>query len=179
MKFNKKGQVSEGLSWFVGFIIIFFIMFLFVSASLILAGKKEIPVIGEGRGSIDIEESVGRIVELENLFAFLSSEIEIKDESITVKELAFRVEEGKIKDKELEQEMKNFIQDFNPEAYLFRVQEITTLNTPLQITNLQGCSGKYNNRGLQKNVLEERGSSLPVYQDNNKLTFQLFIGDCP
>lgn len=42
--FNKKAQVGAGLSWIVGAILIFFILLVFISFSLIIAGQKKIGI---------------------------------------------------------------------------------------------------------------------------------------
>ncbi len=72
---SKKGQVPSALTWIVAFLIIFFIMFLFVSASLIIIGKRKIPIVEGGKSKIGIEKARRNLIESEILFALLETKI--------------------------------------------------------------------------------------------------------
>jgi hypothetical protein len=95
---NKRGQISSTLTWVVGFLIIFFIMFLFMSASLIIIGKREAPVIGEEK-QVEIEGKKAYFLTAENFIVFLSSPVKVDGNIMSMAEL-FKIyyNEGKYKD---------------------------------------------------------------------------------
>jgi hypothetical protein len=78
MKFgniNKKAQVGSTLTWFIAFLIIFFIIILFVFASLSLAGRKKFIV---GNDDLDFNSLDGRAEGQRTIFVLLESSIEIE-----------------------------------------------------------------------------------------------------
>jgi len=78
---SRRSQIASGISWFVAFIIIFFIMFLFVSASLVIFKAKKISVVEIvakelgiiGFSGVDYER--GNLIETESLIAILNTKI--------------------------------------------------------------------------------------------------------
>lgn len=101
---RNKGQVASGLSWFVGFVIIFFIMFLFVGASLNLAGKEKVkkilPFSGEEGDELQFGKAGGgSLILTEQLISFLETEIET---------------EKSVRDLILQSNVKE-VRDFNPD----------------------------------------------------------------
>lgn len=77
---SKKAQVASGLAWLTGFIIIFFIMFLFISASLISAGKKKIPAVG-------VENQESSLIFAKQMLGFLNTETELEGRKASMHEL--------------------------------------------------------------------------------------------
>ena len=76
---NKKGQVGATLTWIVGFLIIFFIMFLFMGFSISLSGKKKV--------GLELEEGRSYLVLTKQLVSFLNTEIEIEGEKTSMYDL--------------------------------------------------------------------------------------------
>jgi len=80
---NKKSQIPTTLTWFVAFIII-----LFITASIIIAGKKEMPVLGSGEGNIGVVQYGFEDLELNrNLIKLLNTPVEFEGEKIRISKL--------------------------------------------------------------------------------------------
>lgn len=85
---NKKSQIAATLNWFIAFIIIFFIILLFISASIIIAGKKEMPTIGVGGDTIGVVKYGFEDLEAQrSLISFLETPIKIDDKKMKIKNL--------------------------------------------------------------------------------------------
>ncbi len=70
----KKGQIGSGLSWVAGFLVIFFIMVLFASSIVIIAGTRTIDE--RARDEILFEEgSSGELIEIKTIIALINSEV--------------------------------------------------------------------------------------------------------
>ncbi len=95
---TRKGQIASGITWFVGFIIIFFIIILFSSFSILLAGQKNV-----FEKSLEFEKSGDLILALnfEN-FVRENEELPEKDESLWQK----KVREF-VKEKAIDSELKS------------------------------------------------------------------------
>lgn len=78
---NKKSQIGTTLTWFTAFIIIFFIIILFVSASVIIAGQKKISTIEL------IKYDSGSLESQRSLTSFLATPIKIDDKEEKIKDL--------------------------------------------------------------------------------------------
>mgnify|MGYP001566716813 CR=1 FL=1 len=86
---NKTGQVGITITWFVAFIVIFFIMLIFTGIVASVALKK-----GVGKNDIyTIQSGFSKVESQRNLMGFLNSEVEIDGKKIFVKdEILFLVE---------------------------------------------------------------------------------------
>lgn len=93
---NKKSQIPDTLTWFVAFIIIFFIIILFITASIIIAGQKEMAVFF-GENSVSVVQHGFEYLELNrNLIKLLNTRVEFEGEKIKIRELIIKwdVSEG-------------------------------------------------------------------------------------
>ena len=66
---SKKGQIATTLTWIVATLIVFFVMMIFILASLTLAGKKKITfednqifMEGYSVGSLDLQRELDRVL---------------------------------------------------------------------------------------------------------------------
>jgi hypothetical protein len=84
---NKKAQIPTTLTWFVAFIIIFFIIILFISASIIIAGKKEMSVLGMGSEIDVVQYGFEDLESQRSLISFLETPIEIDNKKEKIKDL--------------------------------------------------------------------------------------------
>lgn len=92
---RRKGQIGTTLTWFVAFIIIFFIMLIFVSLSFYLAAtKKTFEAF-----SLSYSEQGFHISQTENLIALLNTKVEIE-------------REGKKEDKTITELIKDSVDDY-------------------------------------------------------------------
>lgn len=120
---NNRGQLGTTLTWIPAFLIIFFMMLIFVGISASIAGQKLLPVVGEGKSEIEIEESFGDLRTQKFLVAILQFENE-KGESL--KELIVKWHSDK--SKENKDVAENFIREILDEwgeSYLFRADQPT------------------------------------------------------
>jgi hypothetical protein len=78
---NKRAQIGETMTWFVAFVVIFFIMVLFVSFSITLAGKRSI-------SKAEIGSSPNILIgPSEEFIGFLNGKIDFKGKIVSMKEL--------------------------------------------------------------------------------------------
>ena len=93
IKIGKKAQISETLTWFVAFLIIFFIMLIFIGATLTATAANKISGLFDKMKSFlkDSKTQVYLPSQSETLFAVLKTpvEFELKDEKLekTIQEL--------------------------------------------------------------------------------------------
>jgi len=71
-KINKKGQIGTTLTWFVAFLIIFFIMMIFISASFVISSRKK---VSYGDDYIGIGEETRGLKAQRSLMNLLNSKI--------------------------------------------------------------------------------------------------------
>ncbi len=87
---NKKGQIGATITWFVAFLIIFFMLMLFMFFTSILAAGKVVPVFGSGRNDIKLESSSFDLKVSEDvrvLETILGSSVEYNRDLMSVKDL--------------------------------------------------------------------------------------------
>ena len=70
---DKKAQIGTTITWFVGFFIVFFVIILFLSGTMILAADKR---IFEGRDEIKLVEQGSKLEMQRDLFDVLNSKTE-------------------------------------------------------------------------------------------------------
>jgi len=109
MPTNKRGTVGEIMTFFVAFIIIIPLLVLLLFVSSAIAGKKNLPVIGEGGNEINFEESFysGQLSDI------LESQVEVDGKFVSVEELILLWNSDKDKYKDiLKSEVKNVLTSF-------------------------------------------------------------------
>ena len=79
----KKAQIGATLSWFVATLIIFFIIVLFLSASIIFSSKK----IVSGGDKINLEKKANELTSFEVLLGFLDKKIIFDNEKTNIKNI--------------------------------------------------------------------------------------------
>lgn len=78
---SRKAQIGTTLTWFIGFLIIFFVMILFVTSTVILAASR-------GVSQKTVEKYNSENLELErNLIKLLNTPVEFENSKMTFKEL--------------------------------------------------------------------------------------------
>ena len=163
---NRKGQISAGLTWFVAFVIIFFIMFLFVTASIIIAGTKKVSVMGGSGGRGEGEEGVNLIL-TEQVMSFLN--IPIGDEKI--RDLIIKTKQDNKYEDDVKNELEKIVRIFNPECYIFRAGDF------IEVMDLYKYGGSWNNRGVQDDFFE-KGGLVYIFHGSEKINVGLYIGEC-
>ncbi len=79
MKINKKAQVGTTLTWFVAFLIVFFVMILFLAATLLISTRKKIDVGVSEYNSEKFESQRVLMNILQNKIIFNGEELMIKE----------------------------------------------------------------------------------------------------
>ncbi len=79
---NKKSQIGETLTWFVAFLIIFFIMIIFLSAAVIISGMRQ----AGGKNEIGIEKYAGNLNSQRILISLLNSNIVFNEKEMKIKD---------------------------------------------------------------------------------------------
>jgi len=86
-KNKRAGVLGTTLTWFVGVLIVFFIIMVFIVATTVLAGVKKVSFEGEG---IILEESSSEVLEIQRkLVNVLNNEIEFNGEKQEVLDAVF------------------------------------------------------------------------------------------
>ncbi|MBU1136401.1 MAG: hypothetical protein KJ559_02740 [Nanoarchaeota archaeon] len=145
---DKKTQIASGLTWFVGFLIIFFIMFLFVSGSLILAGQRKVK-----QGLVIREISSQDLILTKQLVSFLETEVgkeKIKD----------IIKEDKLD--EYKKEAEKFVDIYFPAG-----QDMTYRRVWLRIYNEDEKIGQYPSGIKYQTYGVWRGGSSPSNEPCN------------
>ncbi len=167
---SKYGQIGAGITWFVAFLIIFFIIILFISASLFLAGRKNVPVLGEGQGNIEIDKESGDIVSAE----MLSSILETKSNEVALKNTILKWEKARADEKdaiknEIEISLKEILELYQNCQYIFYIDSWVNLEK-----DAAGARGNY----LDVAFYRIKESNIHVMQEELylKLASGLIIG---
>ena len=119
MKSNK-GTIGTTITWMVAFVIILLIMILFLIFTGILAGKKSVPIIGDGRSEIEIPKSMDNPETQRKLLYLLNAPL---DDDSTIKELIINwnlTGNSEIKDKIIAN-TKIILEEKKENCYLFKV----------------------------------------------------------
>ena len=120
---NKKAQISETITWYVAFIIIFFLLIIFLGLTGVLVGQRSIPFFGEGSNTIVNElERASHSTTYGNFLNVMNLPVEVNGEKILIKEL---VEKGNTEDSlnavqnVLDNNCKNYFLGF-PDGFVFK-----------------------------------------------------------
>ncbi len=92
---SKKAQVGLTLTWFVAFLIIFFIMIIFIVLSGALAGGKVLGVFGVGFSSIDLINDYNSLLNQRMFFNYLDTPV---NENEKIRDLIIGIDKPRIKE---------------------------------------------------------------------------------
>ncbi|MFA5723625.1 MAG: hypothetical protein WC979_05185 [Candidatus Pacearchaeota archaeon] len=81
---NKKSQIGTTLTWFAGFLVVFFVLGLFLVATTLFSVKKKIV---SGSDEIELEKHLSDAKEQRILFSLLNSNINLSDNEVRVKDV--------------------------------------------------------------------------------------------
>ena len=121
---NKKSQIGTTLTWFIAFIIIFFIIVIFLSAAIFSSGRK---YASTGWDEITLKEYSGNLEMQRTLFNILNSRIEFDGKQARVKDILRDIDVyglGSDKKNELIQKLKkqteDILKDLDEKCYVFQ-----------------------------------------------------------
>lgn len=174
-KINKKSQISETLTWFFAFCIIFLMMIIFMAATM---GMSAIKKVSYGKDEITLENS-NSIKTSETLFSILNNNIDYKNQKIKIRDLIEsyyysnnKTEVSSILNNKLNEIFKN-----NNQCYLFSAEYMNKMNV---IDSLKFDNTNYDDSN--KNKLLDKTYSLMLIANNkesiDKFRIRLYSGEC-
>jgi len=108
---GKKAQIGSTLTWFVGFLVIFFILGLFLVATTLFSLKKKII---SGSDEIELEKHLSNAKQQRVLFSLINSNINFSDNEVRIKDVLrdnsiYDIDESK--KNELKEKIENKIKE--------------------------------------------------------------------
>ncbi|MEK6859881.1 MAG: hypothetical protein AABX54_03630 [Nanoarchaeota archaeon] len=175
-KINKHAQIGTTLTWFTAFIIIFFIIIIFLSATIVSSGRKYV----SGYDTITLQEYSGNLEMQKNLFNVLNSRIEFDEKSLQIKDILRNIDMynlGDDKKNELKTKLKKQTEDIlkdslGADCYVF--QAVYGIENPEEtlkkVSGMQGSN--YVSGFIEKSSLEfsssPEGGSYSGYSEKQK-----------
>lgn len=185
---SRKAQISSTLTWFIATIVIFFIMFLFVSVSIYFAASKYIPIIGTGENTIEfVGEGQSNFISWKVLHAILNKQTEFDGASISIKELIYswaREKDStdrkqKMKEK-ISEEVTKSMQIYSGECDTFYLEHSSNVFRSEVI-----ASNKFNEEDFLEDETNEgiiefknKAISFSVYPDEREAKGRFYLGKC-
>jgi len=178
-RIGKKAQLGATLTWFVAFIVIFFIMFLFTGATALLAVQKNVPIIswftGAGENKISVGAYSTEIEMQRNLIFFLNMPTEA-DNKIQIRDLILES-----KNTELEKEVNNLIDKLEPkpECYIFRVERDGKNDFEVyNVWNVPVVGGQRRGQPQVESALKKTIELNLTSKDNKPIRVRFYAGEC-
>lgn len=161
---NKNAQIGITITWFVAFLVIFFILILFVGTVATIATTK-----GVGKNEIvSIENGFKKIEDQRELISFLNRKVIVDGKNESVRDLV-----ASKKNNEVEIELKKFIEGIEPkiDCYFFRSGDF-------EINGLFGLGGRSRSRNFVDSFLKDNGVESSVFSDGKKIKIEFYSGEC-
>lgn len=177
---SKRSQIGSTLSWFVGFLVIFFVMFLFIASTLILSEMRE----------IKIKKTIYSPEALESqrvLFNFLGTKTIYNGQEIAVKELIKKWATGTEEDSEklIKQDFENLVKDKDFACFIFRAEfkdkkvEVMDLSKYRKdIPELSGYGKRARDLTNQATFLRKGSNLFLISQENSLIDVGFYGGNC-
>lgn len=161
---TRKAQISATITWFVAFLIIFFIIMIFLFFTLIASRNKD----------IDIETVKYNSESLESQ-RFLTSFLKQETEDGTMKEtIRLWVNGNKDGFEEIfNEKFQEFYSDYDFECYILRVE---SGSREIDIKSLEGYGGRWRSLSTQSSFLEKGAQLILVPEKDAEIKF--YGGDC-
>jgi hypothetical protein len=167
-RMNNRSQIGSTLTWFVGFLVIFFILGLFLAATTLFSLKKKII---SGSDEIELEKHLSDAKEQRILFSVLNSNINFSDKELKIKNIlkntdVYNLEALKKQElnEKIESKIKEILTDeFGETGCYFFEAKYSLDKTILKIDNLN----QFYNLESSKNKLLEMSVVLVLIRDTN------------
>jgi len=158
---NKRAQVGETLTWITSFLIIFFIMVLFISATVIISSQKR-----ASEDVIKIKESASSLQTQRLLLNIFDSELGEESLRQLIVEWAVSGERGEI----IKTEVKKILDEQVDEddCYVFYVKDLIN-NKKIEFNNFLGEEESY---------LLASAVRFNLFSENYKINVRLYSGRC-
>lgn len=183
-RFSRKGaQIGSTITWIGAFLIIFFILLLFLSASVVVSKTKKVLSANYKISAETIEEEP--LMQSRMLFSLLNSRIEIGDAEkmeITIKEALVYLSFDEIMGEGIKAQIKRTLQEIvryeKPQCYLFR---ISSGRESIEFEDLASAAGLTFSYYLFSSKPEAYDKTDKIYIQNNKkeaIKVEIFAGRC-
>lgn len=186
MNYNKKAEIGVTLTWFSAFIIIFFIMVIFLSATILISANKKASF---GSDVINIKEKNNVFENQKILLDFLEKEIifdngKPKIKNVIIKGFSNSDERTKTRDK-LKEEMDKISKEIYGEKACY-VLDVKYPEKSLEVSekNFDVCSftcaderfSDYVNK--YKMTLLNKAFLFNLYSEKGIIGINFYIGEC-
>ena len=158
--FNKQAQIGQTITWFVGFVLIFFIIILFLSASIVNSGRKKVTT---GWDEVKLAKYDSNLRSQKVLFDLLNTNFKLDNEERSLKfwltQDIYNMGAGKkaeLREKIREEVKKSMGSTGNTDCYIFQAYS--------------GYSGK-NPEDISKNVDPRGASYVGGFVEKNSIEF--------
>lgn len=181
---NKKASISSGLTWFVAFIIIFFIMLVYIGGVAVIAGKKYVPVFGWGENEIIIENIENNVLNENILYAFLEKKVDYGNEDLKIRGLIDKwvLAEKNIKEREkIEnaiEENLNKISGIYPGKCKIFYLSYNSGNILQQLLAGSFDDEVFNDFDEDYEELVRKSTDFVLLSGNKKINGRFYIGEC-
>jgi len=138
---NNKSQIATTLTWFVGFIIVFFIIVIFLSGTAVLSARK---IVTYGNDEIKIGTYEGDFRSQEILIGLLNSNINFSGKEVFLKNILSEIDMYNLEDSK-KQELANILKE--KLTGLKNSDDCYVLQALWGITNPQEMIAKTDSRG--------------------------------
>ncbi len=162
-RIQKKGAIGLTLTWIVAFLIIFFIILVFISASALLASKKALPFIGSGFSSAEIIKTNNYLESQRVLDYFFNTPLE--DGKTINKLIIERIISGGDYNR---QKIKESVEKILKESQYEKVCYLDFIIDKQRIYNKE-VIGKYKDEGLAKTI---------IFLNDKKINIELYYRKC-
>ena len=188
MSINKKAAIGETLTWFAGFLIIFFIIVLFLSASIIFSASKK---ISGGSDEVILQNNLNKADMERILIDFFDKPVVFdngkpKIKWLVIKSLESSKEDEKIKIKEkLKEELDKILDEYYGKngCYLFSLKYAEESQN-LDIQGFDICSFSCNKDKRFEQYLElykknflSKSVIFNIFSDQ-QIEIQFYLGEC-
>jgi len=169
---DKKAVAGALINWIPAFIIIIFILIIYLAVTAFIVAEDGFDIFKKAK--VDAESM--NLVEVENIISFLSIPIKLDNNDAIIKDLVIAIKKDSKYDKQLEQEMKKFMDVFEEKCYIFRT-DVVRFGRPVGVMDLTKYGGRWNNRGIQNEFVKE-GATFTLDSEEGDIKLELYKGEC-
>lgn len=161
---NKRAEIGETLTWMTGFLLIFFVIIIFISGTLILAATKS---VSGDKEEIRLGEYNSKSIEIQRiLFSILNSEVSFNEKQIKIKEL---IQEADLNNKNeignlLKKETEEILGNLGECDYAMVINYISDDSEQ----SIQFGTGKILNSGAE----------FVLFSESRKIKIKFSLGEC-
>lgn len=178
---HNKAQIGSTLTWFVGFLIVFFVIGLLLAATTLFSLKKKII---SGSDEIELEKHLSDAKQQRVLFSVLNSNINFSDKEIKIKDVLRESNMGTIeslKKQELKEKIENKVKEILVaefgEGSCYYFQAKYSINGDLNFVSGSKSKLALNSVAIIL-VRDSNTNELGIRRDYEKILINFYGGKC-